>query len=137
MGQRNGALRRKPRDQRDGGDDRGDGEHLAAADRLAHAPASDHHHEHEPERERRLDERQRRVGERKRLQPPARQTAGRAQHPARPSDQLPEQPEPESAMLGHLARLHRLQGDSGRVQSGRGQCQSKADDDLGHDRLAR
>jgi hypothetical protein len=135
--ERNGPLGREPGDERHGGDDRGDREHLAPADRLVHAPAGDHHHEHEPERERRLNERQRGVRQRERLQSPAGQTAGCSNQPARPVDQLAKQPEPQSAMLRHLPRLHRLQRDPRRVQDGRRQRQRETDDDLDHDRPAR
>ena len=137
MRERHGSLGCKPGDERHGGDDRGDRQHLPAADRLVHVPGGDQHDEHEPARERRLNERQRRVRECQSLQPPARQATGRAQHPAGPPDQLAEQPEPKGTMLGYLARLDRLQPDPGRVQHGGDQCQRKTDDDLSHDRPAR
>ncbi len=131
------SLGRQPGNERHGGDDRCDGDHLPAAYRLVEALARDQDDEHEPERERRLDERKRHVCERQRLQTPACQTARRTDQPLRPAYQLTKESDPEGTVLRHGARLHGLQRDSHRVQHGRGQRQRETGDDRDHDRPAR
>ncbi|MEN3284359.1 MAG: hypothetical protein V7607_5499 [Solirubrobacteraceae bacterium] len=118
-------------------DDRPDGERVASSHGLVERAGAEREQQHEAEGQGRLHDGQRREQQRGGLQRPAEQPQGGAGEPARPARQPRDEREAKAAILGHDARLDRLQRDPEAVHRGRRTGSDRAEHDGGHERAPR
>lgn len=122
------------REQRHPGGDREHGDLLPPTHVLAQPPRGDAEEEDEARPQQRLDERERRLRQRVRLDDPADEADRRAEHPAGPADEAPEEGEAERTLGRGDARLERLERDADGVERRRGERGEDAGQERGHGR---
>ncbi|MDX6700049.1 MAG: hypothetical protein QOF26_275 [Baekduia sp.] len=123
------GVRGDERQQRDAGQDAEHRERLADAHALVQMARADEQQQHEPEGERRLDDRQRREQQRGRLQRPAQQVQRRARQPAATADEAQQQRRTQRVVSGRLPRVERLKGEAEVVQRRRRARRTRSEDD--------
>jgi len=84
---------------------------LGASRVLAEQPLTHEQQHQQACRKRRLNHDQRSEQQSHHLQRPAQDRQAGAEQPARPSDQAPDQRQPQVLLVGRLLGIHRLQGD--------------------------
>jgi hypothetical protein len=89
--------------------DRSHGHVLVFAGVLAQHPLGEEHEHQQPGRERRLDDDEGGEKQRDHLQRPAEDREARAEQPAGPPDQSPDEGEAQMLVVGRLLGIHRLE----------------------------
>lgn len=137
-GQRDGAgvlgrdVGRDEAQQRDTGQDRGDGRNLADADAFVEVAYPEDQQQDEAEGQRGLDDGQRREQQRDRLQRPAGEVEARSDQPARTADQPCQQRRAQAFVGRSVARVERLQRQADVVERGGRAGRGDAEQERGH-----
>jgi hypothetical protein len=110
-------------------DDRPDRECVASSHGLVERAGAEREQEHEAEGQGRLHDGQGREQKRRRLKRPAEQPQSGAGEPAGPTSEPRDERQAQAAILGHHARLDRLQRDPEAVHRGRRTRSDRAEHD--------